>query len=84
MTITKGIVSENSTTSGDARIYHELLDLIDTDGNPKRFPINPGQAVYVAYGVYDTGIIRTDAVKPRIIITGDGEESLHYDPPVGG
>lgn len=84
VTITKGIVSENYTSSGDARIYHELLDLIDVDGNPKRFPINPGQAVYVAYGVDDDGAIRTDAIKPRIVITNDGEESSHYDPPVGG
>lgn len=84
VTISKGIVVDSVTNNGDAVAYHELLDLIDENGQPAEFPINPGEAVYVTYGVEDTGAILTDAeTKPRIYIGADGETSEHYDPPVG-
>jgi len=83
VTISKGIVSDNATTDGDAHPQYELLDLIDADGNPTEFPIVAGQGVYVTYGVDDKGAVKTDAEKPRISIGAATAETSHYDPPAG-
>jgi len=84
VTITKGVVAEIRAVGSPAIILHELLDLIDENGAPTKFPIIAGQAVYVKYQTDEGGnIITTGEGKPQISIDVAGIESTNPVPADG-
>jgi hypothetical protein len=81
--ISEGYVIDRSTKIGEALILYLPPEMTDENGDPKKFPIKSGQAVYVVVKVDEKGAITGDSNPVSILIDEPGKESTHYAPKIG-
>lgn len=84
VTVSRGVVTDRVTKTGDAVVIHEIPNQLSGGDLALIGPITNGQAVYVKVEVKETGEIGVTSGDPcSIVIANDGEASVHYDPPCG-
>jgi hypothetical protein len=88
VTVTVGKVVERIVVTGDAIAYHQADNHFDpADPVLKKFGISVGQSIYVKVEVLPTGAVGVEDGPPppivTLVVSDAGEESTHYQPPIG-
>jgi hypothetical protein len=88
VTVTVGKVVERIVVTGDAIAYRQADNHFDpADPVLKKFGISVGQSIYVKVEVLPTGAVGVEDGPPppivTLVVSDAGEESTHYQPPIG-